>query len=66
MDIRLQYTLVGVIVLLAVGWMLFRARRQSRHSAKGGGCCGCALSDACIKKKINAPAKDCPDNIPLE
>lgn len=42
----IQYTIVGAILVAAVVWVIYKAfTRKGR--AKGGSCCGCALSEHC-------------------
>ena len=49
-DLIIQYSIVGLILLAALGWILWKLLRKQKNSK--GPCCGCALSDSCKKKKI--------------
>ena len=44
-NLAIQYSLVAVFVIGAMVWMTLRLFRKRKKS----GCCGCALSDACLK-----------------
>ena len=48
MEIYLQWTVVGVIVLAAVIWTIRRSRRKDDCSC---GCGGCLLKDNCKSRK---------------
>ncbi len=48
MEIYLQWTVVGVIVLAAVIWTIRRSRRKDDCSC---GCGGCLLKDSCKSRK---------------
>lgn len=63
MSETLQYTIVGVIILIAIIWIGVKASHIGKD--KKSGCCGCALSDAC-KRKENKPDKNqhCDDRVP--
>lgn len=55
MSLKLQYTIVAVIILAALIWLVVRiVRMRNRNSCRCGdeeskphACGGCALSDAC-------------------
>lgn len=49
MSEAVQLTIVGLIILAACGWALWRFLRPKK--GKGGACSGCALSETCAKKK---------------
>ena len=48
-DMVIQYSLVGLALLSAFGWIIYKMIKKSR-SESSGGCCGCSLADACKKK----------------
>lgn len=50
-NMAIQYTIVALILILAIVWMVLKFRK---HSKKGSGCCGCALSDKCNASKNNS------------
>ena len=59
-DMILQYTIVGLILLAAFTWMIWKLLRK-KNSGKSTNCCGCAISDTCKKKdliKENNKVKD--------
>lgn len=47
-DQIIQYSVVGLVLLAAFGWMLWKIFRKSKKVS--GGCCGCAIADSCGKK----------------
>lgn len=60
MNLALQYTLVFLCIAGALVWILVKARKKHKD---GGACCGCALSEACEKKRVRKPEKcDRADN----
>ncbi|MDE6097983.1 MAG: FeoB-associated Cys-rich membrane protein [Muribaculaceae bacterium] len=48
MELYLQWTVVGAIVLAAVIWAI---RRSRKHNDCGCGCSGCRLKDNCKSRK---------------
>lgn len=59
----IQYTIVIIILLLAVGWIIYRFFTKKGKSQKGGACCGCALSDSCNSKNRKTENGVCNDKI---
>lgn len=59
LQLKIQYTIVGVIILAAIVWVAVRVYRTRRNRSKlSSGCCGCALSDACNRpdaKPLHTP-----------
>ncbi len=54
LQLKIQYTLVAVIVLGALVWISVKVWRTCRRKNESvSGCCGCAIADKCKK-----PAKD--------
>ncbi len=45
-----QYIIVFLILSGAVGWTGYKLLFK-KENGKGGGCCGCALSEKCEKPK---------------
>ena len=45
----IQYSIVGVILLVACIWIVWKSVRKKRKSSSS--CCGCSLSDSCNKKQ---------------
>ena len=64
----IQYSIVGLILLVTLGWMLWKMFHKNKDISSGG-CSGCGIADSCKKKNIldNMPYKDsennCRDNI---
>lgn len=61
----IQYTIVGIIILIALIWLAVKVIRKSKGKDKGA-CCGCALSEKCMEKgkpqkrsQSSAQKKDC-------
>lgn len=53
----IQLSVVGIIVLLAIIWIIIRVIKK--NPAKESGCGGCALVENCKKTElINGPRKD--------
>lgn len=50
MSIALQNTIVGLVILGACGWMIYKLMRPKK--GKRGACYGCSLSDTCAKKEL--------------
>lgn len=48
----IQYTVVAVVIILAVVWMIRRAKRKDCNS------CGCGCSDCSIANKCDKDKKD--------
>ncbi len=46
-----QYVVVGVVVLLSVGYACHRGVRVWREGKRRGRCAGCALAEICERKK---------------
>lgn len=59
MSEKVQYVIVGIIFLAAIIWAGVKASRIGK--GKGDACCGCALSDACKKKKGSEKIESCED-----
>lgn len=51
-DLIIQYTVVGIVLLLACGWIFWKIFRKQKEKNRGG-CCGCAIADTCKKAKKN-------------
>lgn len=47
-EIVIQYSIVGLILLVALGWILWKMLRNNKKGALGS-CCGCAMADSCKK-----------------
>lgn len=46
----IQYSIVGIVLLVACGWIIWKIfRKQKKNNSP---CCGCSLSESCDKKKI--------------
>ena len=50
-NLILQYSIVGLILILAFSWLLWKMIRN-RKIKESGPCCGCSMADSC-KKKIS-------------
>ena len=48
-NLVIQYSIVGIILLLACVWIVWKIIRNNKK--KNNSCCGCALSDSCKKMK---------------
>lgn len=48
-----QYVVVGVVVVMAVGYACGRVARVWREGKRRGRCAGCALAEICEKKRGN-------------
>lgn len=44
-----QYIIVGIILLAASAWIIWKLIKLRKKGVKS--CCGCALADACEKNK---------------
>lgn len=68
LNLTIQYIIVGVIIIAAAFWILYRLF-TFRRKGKVSSCCGCALSDSCQKANLKKTEK-CDniicDNIILE
>lgn len=49
-NLIIQYSIVGVILLGAFIWLLWKTFRKQK--TRKNSCCGCALADSCDKKKL--------------
>lgn len=49
-DMIIQYSIVGIILLAAFGWILWKMLRKQKKM--NNSCCGCAISETCQKKEI--------------
>lgn len=47
-DMIIQYSIVGLILLAACLWIVWKLVRKHKSNQ---GCCGCAISDSCKKAK---------------
>lgn len=47
-DLVIQYSIVGLILLLALGWIIWKSLNKRKKGA-GSACCGCAIADSCKK-----------------
>lgn len=61
MSLTIQYTIVGLIIIVACVWVLVKTFGKSKKSSSGchdKGCSGCAISEACTSaKKSNQKQK---------
>lgn len=55
----IQYTIAGVIVALAILWVLWKVIRKNKSG--NSACYGCALSEACTKPRKERKAPQKPD-----
>ena len=46
----IQYTVVGLIILMALGWIIWKTFKKGRTGT--GSCCDCGLAQYCEKKKL--------------
>ena len=46
----IQYSIVGLILLIALVWICWKIFRNSKK--RNNACCGCTLSETCEKKLI--------------
>lgn len=46
----IQYVAVGILILLAIIWIVIKLVKLNRNKGNGA-CCGCSLSDVCADKK---------------
>lgn len=53
-----QYTIVLLLILLAIAWIVRNMIRKRRNGAAGG-CAGCSLADTCRDKKRIANTNKC-------
>lgn len=51
----IQYSVVGVILLAACLWILWKIIKKQKN--RSDSCCGCSLADNCSKKQIVDSAK---------
>lgn len=49
-NLIIQYTIVGLLLLAVSVWIVWKLIRM-RKQKNVGGCCGCSLSDTCLKNK---------------
>lgn len=56
-SMAIQYTIVSVIVMIALIWLYLRLRRSNKKGH--GSCSGCALSDKCGDSKRLHNKKNC-------
>lgn len=49
-DMIIQYSIVGIVLLAACLWIVWKLFRRQKKEADG--CCGCALSENCKKKNL--------------
>ena len=49
-NLIIQYTLVGIILLAATVWIIWKLIKMKKNGAKS--CCGCSLSESCGKKSL--------------
>ena len=47
-DLVIQYSIIGLILLAALGWILWKILRKDRNKDLGS-CCGCTIADTCKK-----------------
>lgn len=45
-----QYSIVGVILLVVCLWLIMKVTRKNNKNS--GGCCGCAIAEKCKKKDL--------------
>ena len=49
-EMVIQYSIVGLVLLAAFGWILWKLLRKNKKQSSS--CCGCSLSENCKKKEI--------------
>ncbi|MCH5227585.1 MAG: FeoB-associated Cys-rich membrane protein [Muribaculaceae bacterium] len=49
-DIIIQYSIVGLIILAACLWIMWKLLKKRKEGISS--CCGCTLSDTCNKKIV--------------
>lgn len=49
-DFIIQYSIVGLILLTACIWIAWKIFKKKKN--KSSACCGCAISESCVKKDI--------------
>lgn len=54
-NLLIQYILVGVILLAATVWIIWKLIKIKKHGPKS--CCGCSLSESCGKKALKTKSK---------
>lgn len=57
MNLTLQYSIVGVIVIAAIIWIV--ASIVKMREKKNSGCYGCSMHDICSKKQITEHSAGC-------
>ena len=60
-DMIIQYSIVGIILLAALGWIIWKMWRNNKKKDIGS-CCGCSLSENCRKKDIIHKTDNCSNN----
>lgn len=60
-DLAIQYTVVGLIILLALGWILYKAYKARRKKIDDGPCASCGLLQNCKKTDLRKKNK-CKNN----
>lgn len=53
-DMVIQYSIVGLVLLAAFSWILWKLIKKEKKKSSGS-CCGCALADSCNKKQKDKP-----------
>lgn len=56
-NLIVQYTLVGMILLAASVWIVWKLIKIKRQGPKS--CCGCSLSQTCGKTTPRKKERDC-------
>lgn len=49
-DFIIQYSLVGLVLLAAFSWILWKMLGNKKRGSNS--CCGCGLADSCKKKNL--------------
>lgn len=53
-----QYTAVAVLIVAAIGRIIWSIRKRNRSGRKRGSCCGCSLADSCRDYRRPEPKAD--------
>ncbi|MDE6010719.1 MAG: hypothetical protein K2F87_04635 [Muribaculaceae bacterium] len=50
-NLVIQYTVVAILILFALGSIIRNIRRRNKRKGSAGTCMGCSLADSCKNKK---------------
>ncbi|MCM1290905.1 MAG: hypothetical protein NC201_01175 [Prevotella sp.] len=56
-NLLIQYTVVAIIILIALIWIILRVTKIAKKKDANTGCCGCSLKTNCNSRKH--PEKGC-------